>query len=519
MNQQINGMNQRSVERKRIHKCIVFLCIITLIFHITFSTRIQAKAASETLALTMAALPLTWELVVPIMVAGGIGTAVWWATRTDVERGEIVNGIKERLIENGKTLVNKYSNVWNGIDYIEGAIHDGLLYVGETYLEEFWGYAQDNNLLGGVTGATGEMTGVNSDSSWFRELTSENFIYESDPLASYQSLQPNNFRLTQAQIDVLTNVLASADGMIVSVSIPNSPGSNFNIVVIDPTLFLNNGYYFTSVNRQIMVGQPLARYYNLYKAGSAVSSSELDTLGRGMTVDKDGGTTLKTLSSVFNIFAVTAVQALGGWWLSNIGMWDITSEGSNVPIGENGQVTDDNGVWTEPWIQGVAKALADYGVGYPVSYGGEIGATWDPSIPIDIDISLPYPDIINPDWDYAGTQADAQAGDYNPPKPIEDEDSLKYPGISGYMPPTGLQSKFPFCIPFDIKAFIALFVTSELTHAPRFVVPLNFSEYGYYEVTIDFTPYDPAAQLFRWLYLALFCIGIITKFDPFTHEV
>lgn len=98
-----------------------------------------------------------------------------------------------------------------------------------------------------------------------------------------------------------------------------------------------------------------------------------------------------------------------------------------------------------------------------------------------------------------------------PPQPtaaplptLAPEDETEVPK---YMSQPDLTSKFPFCIPFDLALIFALF-NSDVRQAPVFDWELNFGPAGTYNIHIDFSPYDPAAALFRLLMLIFFVFSL-----------
>ena len=76
---------------------------------------------------------------------------------------------------------------------------------------------------------------------------------------------------------------------------------------------------------------------------------------------------------------------------------------------------------------------------------------------------------------------------------------------SDYQTP-GLQSVFPFCIPFDLYNFVACLAADPV--APsftwRFYVPGICDE----SIEIDLSEFDAAAQILRTMELLLFCVGL-----------
>lgn len=78
--------------------------------------------------------------------------------------------------------------------------------------------------------------------------------------------------------------------------------------------------------------------------------------------------------------------------------------------------------------------------------------------------------------------------------------------ITGPVAVEGLAQVFPFCIPFDLYNFFAVLAAEPV--APsfdwRFYVPGLVDE----TITIDFSPFETAAQILRIMELLLFCVGL-----------
>lgn len=86
-------------------------------------------------------------------------------------------------------------------------------------------------------------------------------------------------------------------------------------------------------------------------------------------------------------------------------------------------------------------------------------------------------------------------------KTVSDEDS-KIPGLADV---------FPFCIPFDLIAFIRCLKADP--EAPHFTFPIkypkSFDSWGEYDLDIDLSSFDSIAELVRKFELLIFCIALV----------
>lgn len=70
----------------------------------------------------------------------------------------------------------------------------------------------------------------------------------------------------------------------------------------------------------------------------------------------------------------------------------------------------------------------------------------------------------------------------------------------------GLEKVFPFCIPFDIYAFLTLLVAEPV--APEFDFPIKSVNNKTEEIHIDLSPFEPVAVVVRYIFDFLFIIGL-----------
>lgn len=132
----------------------------------------------------------------------------------------------------------------------------------------------------------------------------------------------------------------------------------------------------------------------------------------------------------------------------------------------------------------------------------DVGADWGASFPEIVDGTIPgefsygkegEADITYDSAETVEQQVEDSSGQY------VSEDAAEYQVI-------GLESVFPFCIPFDLYNFVECLAADPV--APnftwRFYVPGICDE----NITIDLSGFDQVAQLLRTMELLLFCVGL-----------
>lgn len=88
---------------------------------------------------------------------------------------------------------------------------------------------------------------------------------------------------------------------------------------------------------------------------------------------------------------------------------------------------------------------------------------------------------------------------------VDSSYSVAQPVDSGFESP-GLQSVFPFCIPFDLYHFFACLAADPV--APSFEIPFVVDGLVDYTFQIDLSAFESVAQVLRIMELLLFCIGL-----------
>lgn len=121
----------------------------------------------------------------------------------------------------------------------------------------------------------------------------------------------------------------------------------------------------------------------------------------------------------------------------------------------------------------------------------------------------------------AGTEVDSETGAVTENPVIVDQESV-IPGISELTAPqafldaltTALQTKFPFCLPFDVMRILSAFVKEP--QAPfislSFRDPFSASDYT---VSVDLSPWDDVAAIVRQFESMLLLVGFWLNFDKF----
>lgn len=198
---------------------------------------------------------------------------------------------------------------------------------------------------------------------------------------------------------------------------------------------------------------------------------------------------------------ITGVGPIGGVSdrdksLENVGMGGISSgaadadDSKSLPVDwpnvlDKSGATDYEKLWEKvaageiPWsdfMDGIGVIPIDKSVSPPIVID-------------DKDQDIPVPDY-KPNPDYKP---------YIPPKPSTDGDyTVK-----------GLENVFPFCIPFDLAAFVGVLSADPV--APKFTINCSFlgEKYKDKTITVDLAPWDKAAEIARDMEILVFIVGLI----------
>lgn len=188
------------------------------------------------------------------------------------------------------------------------------------------------------------------------------------------------------------------------------------------------------------------------------------------------------------------------WHLPDLTLNNVTTSS----IGLSGSLTDGY----NDFEQALNDAKTDAGVNGQVVV--DVGS---------VEVDKPYTDeaIANGILDNAITNVGTGTlvGGYADEKEVEQEtDAEKVPTVAeigeGIVLVDGLEDFFPFCIPFDLYEIINLLnVPAE---APKFDWKMSFSgRVDDYDISIDLTPYNTVATVFRTMIVIVFLIFLTLK--------
>lgn len=269
------------------------------------------------------------------------------------------------------------------------------------------------------------------------------------------------------------------------------------------TVVVNDHYSFTIAE---------SKYYNRYwrvtvtpyydgVAGTPYSNSigEYDPLGAHKILFTEGTDTV----TEFGIsFCVNSSRV----WTYNVSHSAVAGQVSSTSITTEGVLNDGY----DDFQQALSDAQADSGATADSRIG--IGVT-------DVPITHPHTkeNIATNILDYAAEYGltGTLVGGYENDKEAEDDNAGTY-APSGEVVGgnivlvNGLEDFFPFCIPFDLYEIINLLnVPAE---APKFDWKMNFAgRVDDYDITIDLTPYNTVASIFRIMIIIVFLIFLTIK--------
>lgn len=88
--------------------------------------------------------------------------------------------------------------------------------------------------------------------------------------------------------------------------------------------------------------------------------------------------------------------------------------------------------------------------------------------------------------------------------PVEGE--IELPRADDLKLPSQIITKFPFCIPFDLKRGVELLAASPV--APRFEIPFQLGSEVNETIVLDFDRFQTVIRFCRWFQVALFTLGL-----------
>lgn len=488
-------------------KLVILLLVVTLAFESIAIPNIKARAEPATVVASLfAALPITWPLIVGILVAAGIGTAAYYASLPDTEKQIIFDKVANVLRNCGENMLNisqaKNTALINGGDYIRGAIVDGITYISTTdCLEPVFDLAETEGWLGGQEI---ELNGVINNAALAANgavLNQDNFVNHLVSPYAVAMKWNGNGKVPANMKNKLRQILQPYQDTEYYMVITASYST-----VVSGYLILVSSMLGTTVGSSYTNTQSLLYSWN-------VSSIQ----GRSFNVNYDltagvGALTTLTKPAIDNL-RQTISSSFNGQTISSWGNWNMTSSG--VPEGSLGQVANIEGVWSDPWASGADKDITDYGTALPVSGAGtiEAGATWEGDT--DIPDSLVLPGVSDPAIDTdipdSFSQAAAQEGDdYEYPQAVDDVSPVT-PDAGAFSLPASIMDRFPFCIAKDIKTAISTMASSQA------VTPVISGSYLGTEIEIDFSWMDSIMVVVRAAELLLYAIGLAMATKYFTR--
>lgn len=442
-----------------------------------------------------AAVPVSWPVVVGILVAVGIGTAVYYNSLPQEERESLLEAISDRLVADRLTLAQKMAvegglAITNIGHYIRCAIVGGKSYVDKDTTDAICDVAKERGMLGGSIEGVESITQVDQIKVGTNMARVEKLI----ALKYWGSSVYNNWYSADLYQHTVTFVNSLPNGSFVGVVASD----------LDVLVFVS---HLDDVVNQSYIANRIDRYGNFSNVWIArVDGSVTSKMYR---IDRNGNVTESGLdaNSVYFSYAPEAVPGPYTGY-GNVGDYKLGSSG--VPSGEIGQAVEQDGAWDLP---GGDIPIDNYGDATPVSLGRAaigidgIAGTWPGDIAYPDNIALP--DVAS-DTDKAipdtTDQAKAISGEVDVPQEIADTPQLTG-SFDQFLVPSWIKTRFPWCIPFDLGDAIDR-LKSAGSNAPRWY--LDFPLFGYHcVVDIDLSVFNDVMVYVRYGELLVFGISLL----------
>lgn len=395
-----------------------------------------------------------------------------------------------------------------GITYTEGA--SAWRDVSPEYEQDFIDYANEHGLTYTQTDtwlndvASGKLNQLSEVWSSFKEWVKSKF----------SSSSANYYTLGSIIDSVVPNASANYSGDIsLNSSIPvlcasYSNGNNKRIFIMLDSY--SNFTTYSNTRSQIQVqGYPM---YDIYITSSATNIYYYDSSSsRGIYtfIDSSG-------PSWYGYNTLSVLQGLGlgnNVLIPSIREWDITSSSapdtdfsiynpSLVPdinfVDANTEEASIPGVIDLPWGN-LGDDEAERDETYDDLVGGldlgqEIGDLWQALQDLIGVLAVDDTGVLQPN-----------DGGENPPT-LEDE--VENNKVNGAFVLSGLEKVFPFCIPFDLYAFMTLLVAEPVAPVINWPIynPITDSNEI---ITIDFSTWESVVILLRYIFDFLFIVGLL----------
>lgn len=442
-----------------------------------------------------AAIPLSWPVIVTVLVAMGIGTAAYYSTLDAETKENIQNKITNALDSAGETLNHFLDPVYmavgivNAGQYIRGIISGDKSYLTKNQLDIIADSANELGLLGGEKEHINDLSQISINTG-----TDFNSISRFPPRL-LTSTYTRNWG-TSNQMDKVTEILNNvSDSALCAIG-----SSGTEIVLFVSTLADGNhvatsfSYWGTNANIKIVRFTGTSNNDRYFINSSGNISSEYHTT--------DNFAYYGTVNNVSS-----------GWLnLGNVGNYTIDNYGT--PEGPLGQVSENNiDNWSYPWSAGIETVIDNIGDALSISIADALGdmvITWDPSI--DYPYSLSLPDVataIDDPAEAAADQAAAQAGTVDLADAIPAEAGVT-PIFGNLLLPDWALKRFPFCIVTDL-AFAANLLDNASDEPPvldfswMLITPLGDFPI---EATFDMSYFNDLMPILRNAQIMLFIIAL-----------
>lgn len=468
------------------------MLVATLIGCLTFGRPSKVYAIGPEL---LAAVPVSWPVVVAVLVAAGVGTAIYYNSLDEESRASLLEDVVDALVVKKLTLAQKAAAegaiAINTIgSYVRAAIVNGRSYLSTDVTNTILDTAKARGLTGGVVD---RVTGVQTMTLNSVMYIGQDF-YKLDRLmtpTSYGSSVTINWGSIQQHAKAMEIIRVLPYGAYwVCASVTN------DVVVYTSVLDGLSGEYKAKGYQQYgrmdvwgatVDGSVTSHYWRIDRGGNIINDFDLDR----------------------HIIWFNVAPSFGGGYVNtgNVGKYTVASSGA--PIGELGQAVEQDGAWDYPTQ---LTEIDNYGAAIGVSTSEAaigidgIARAWEPSVAYP-DIALPdvVPDIAI-DVPSSLTQAKAIEGEMDEPKPIADEPPI-VPEVGSFLVPSWVKERFPFCIPFDLLAILEKFRGSG-TAAPviDMHVPISGEDMHIY---FDLAYFDPVCQVVRYGIYLFFLVDLI----------
>lgn len=464
---------ERHYMKRKVMKAVSVIAVIAMLLQ-----PVKVKAIAPELT-ALLAIPINYPLITAVLVAGGIGTYLYWDSLDPIQKQDLVDDVRTTLNNLGLTMGDKITNSINnslayGEYYIRGAIAGDESFVPISVIKAMYDVAKVKGYFGDdkLTAESIDI-GLYSTVEQLPQYDAREFVKAILVMAGATTIQ-------FTQIDSIFNV-----------------GDKVNF-----TGYNNGIFSFARYRNPSVLGTSID--YGTYYQTSIVRNTETSSV----QIYPDGHPVYGTYyASGLKICKAGAdVLAIG----SNIG--NIILSGLNVPTGEYGRVQENQsgGYVYSPWLQGTGKGVQDLvelGESLTISIDnlGSIIRAWEPSVAYPDNMALDIPESIPVTGDIAGdlTQAYAMEGVYADDivEIITGEQPVALGGITPFLLPNWLQDRFPFSIPYDMYQMVRHFdEASHSSEAPRLVYDVTISGFPV-QLVVDLAPYT-----YMCVYIKLYLI-------------